>query len=141
MATTTLRSCASTLLFSAFFAAIATSCTRDGVDAPPSVSPGKSAPLAARASTTLAVTSTNPSFGDQGTTVDVHVFGSGFTSGAKATWLLHGVADDHVHTNSTTFVSSSELVANITIAGDATLDFWDVQVSLSSGKNGVGSEC
>ena len=141
MANPILRSRVSTLLLSACVAALATSCTRDGVDAPQSVHSGESVPLAARTSTALAVTSTNPSFGDQGTTVDVHVFGSGFTSGAKATWLLHGVADDHVHTNNTTFVSSSELVANITIAGDAALDFWDVQVSLSSGKNGVGSEC
>jgi hypothetical protein len=92
--------------------------------------------------TALAVTSTNPSFGDQGTTIDVHIIGSGFTAGAQATWLLHGVADPaHVHTNSTTFVSSTELIANITIASDAQLDFWDVQIALLGGKNGVGSEC
>jgi hypothetical protein len=92
--------------------------------------------------TALAVTSTNPSFGDQGTTIDVHILGTGFTSGAQATWLLHGAADPaHVRTNSTTFVSSTELIANITIASDAQLDFWDVQVALIGGKNGVGSEC
>jgi hypothetical protein len=92
--------------------------------------------------TALAVTAANPSFGDQGTTIDVHVLGSGFTSGAQATWLLHGAADPaHVRTNRTTFVSSTELVANITIASDAQLDFWDVQVALIGGKNGVGSEC
>lgn len=97
--------------------------------------------VAAKASAGLAVSSTNPSYGDQGTTINVHVYGNGFTAGAQATWLLNGVADDHVHTNSTTFVSASELVANITIAADADLAFWDVQVSLSSGKNGVGSDC
>jgi hypothetical protein len=86
------------------------------------------------------VTATSPSFGDQGTTVDVHVFGSGFSAGARAIWLLNGAADDHVHTNSTTVVSSTELVANVTIANDATLAFWDVQVALSNGKNGVGSD-
>ena len=97
--------------------------------------------LAARSSTALAVTSTNPSFGDRGTTIDVHVFGSGFTAGAQATWLLQGVADpSQVRTNSTTVVSSSELVANITIASDASLALWDVQVALSNGKNGVGSD-
>ena len=37
-------------------------------------------------------------------------------------------------------LSSTELVANITIAGDATLAFWDVQIALIGGKNGVGSE-
>ena len=95
---------------------------------------------AAKSSAALSVTSTDPPFGDQGTTVDVHVFGNGFTPGAQATWLLNGAADNHVHTNSTTVVSSTELVANITIASDATLAFWDVQVSLSNGKNGVGSD-
>lgn len=114
-------------------------CSRDSVTSPRQAAAGQ--PLAGKSPTALAVTSASPAFGDQGTTVNVHVFGSGFTAGAQATWLLHGVADAHVHTNSTTFISSSELVANITIASDASLDFWDVQVSLSSGKNGVGSEC
>jgi hypothetical protein len=86
-----------------------------------------------------AVTSASPSFGDQGTTLDVHVFGSGFGADAQATWLLHGVANGHVRTNSTTFVSSTEVVANITIDNTATLDLWDVQIS-TGGKNGVGSD-
>ena len=117
----------------------AVACGRDSVTTPRerAISPV----LYGKTSTTLAVTSASPPFGDQGTTVDVHVFGTGFTSDAKATWLLHGVADSlHVRTNRTTFVSSTELVANVTIAGDATLDFWDVQVALAGGKNGVGSE-
>ena len=120
--------------------AAAVGCGRDPVVAPAarSVAP---TPAAARSSTALAVSSASPAFGDQGATVDVHLFGSGFAPGAQATWLLNGVADNHVHTNSTTYISASELVANITIAGDAQLAFWDVQVSLSSGKNGVGSDC
>jgi len=128
------------LLISGGLLAGGAGCGRDSVVAPTSRSVA-STPAAARSSTALAVSSTSPPFGDQGTTVDVHVFGSGFADGAKATWLLNGVADDHVHTNSTTFVSSSELVANVTIASDAQLAFWDVQVSLSNGKNGVGSDC
>jgi hypothetical protein len=116
------------------------SCSRDPIAAP-RIRADASSPVAGKSPTALAVTSANPPFGDQGTTIDVHVFGSGFTTGAQATWLLHGTADPtHVRTNSTSFVSSTELVANITIAGDATLDFWDVQVALIGGKNGVGSE-
>ena len=118
---------------------IAGACGRDAVTTPRerATSPA----LYGKAPTALTVTSANPPFGDQGTTVDVHVVGTGFTSDAKATWLLHGVADSlHVRTNRTTFVSSTELVANVTIAGDATLAFWDVQVALAGGKNGVGSE-
>ncbi|PYP76579.1 MAG: hypothetical protein DMD35_18260 [Gemmatimonadetes bacterium] len=119
-------------------ALLVAACSAPSVDAPP-MSP--SAPVAARAGSGPSVASTNPSYGDLGTTVNVHVIGSGFTAGAQATWLLHGVADPaHVRTNSTTYVSSTELVANITIAGDATLDYWDVQVMLAGGKNGVGTE-
>jgi len=116
-------------------------CTADPIGAPRDM--GASTARAAKAppTTGVTVTSASPAYGDQGTTIDVHVFGSGFASGAQATWLLHGAADpNHVKTNSTTIVSSSELVANVTIASDAQLAFWDVQVALAGGKNGVGSE-
>ena len=87
-----------------------------------------------------AVNSTLPTSGDKGQTLDVHVFGSGFANGANAQWALHGVVDpSKVRTNSTTVVSSTELVANITISSDATIAYWDVQVALG-GKTGVGTE-
>src|SRR5439155_10217154 len=95
----------------------------------------------AKAAPATTVSSANPAFADRGTTLDVHVVGSGFTAGAQATWLLHGAADPaHVRTNSTTVVSSTEVVANITVASDADLTYWDVQIALAGGKNGVGSE-
>jgi hypothetical protein len=87
------------------------------------------------------VSSTSPDTGQQGTTIDVQVNGSNFTAGAVATWALHGSPDPkQVRTVSTRYVNSHALIATISIAGTATLDAWDVQVSLSSGKNGVGSE-
>jgi len=117
----------------------AASCSHEPVAAP--ISADRGALFKATAPAGVTVTSTNPPFGDVGTTLDVHVFGSGFTSGAQATWLLHGVANPaKVHTNSTQFVSSSELVANVSVSTDADLAFWDVQVALLGGKNGVGSE-
>src|SRR5436853_713592 len=62
-------------------------------------------------SNSLAITSASPAFGDQATTIDVHILGSGFTSGASATWLLHGLAEPaHDRTNSTMFFSQTELV-------------------------------
>ena len=115
------------------------SCGRDALAPTRDIAP--SSLSAAGKPAGVAVSSASPSFGDRGTTVDVHVFGTGFTSGAEATWLLHGAADpSHVHTNKTTVLSSTELVANITVAADAQLAFWDVQVALLGGKNGVGSE-
>ena len=44
-----------------------------------------------------------------------------------------------VRTNSTRWVSSTEVVANITIASNATIAYWDVQVR-TGGKTGVGTE-
>jgi len=130
---------ASIMLYGACMAAVF-SCSRDPMAAPRGRA-GASLPTTGKSPTALAVTSASPPFGDQGVTMDVHVFGSGFTPDAQATWLLHGAADPaHVRTNGTTFVSSTELVAKITIASDATLDFWDVQVALIGGKNGVGTE-
>lgn len=117
------------------------SCVADGVT-PPIAPDG--APAFGRAATTTGptVSSTLPKSGDKGQTLDVHVYGSGFAAGATATWALHGVADpSKVKTNSTTVVSSTELVANITIAPDATIDYWDVQVSAAfCCKTGVGTE-
>lgn len=93
----------------------------------------------AKAPTGLSVTSTDPADSRRGVTIDVKINGSGFSAGAVATFRLSGVDDPKVRTNSTTYVSSTQLVANITIDPDATPDFRDVMVT-SSGKQGIGSE-
>lgn len=90
-----------------------------------------------------AVKSTNPSFAPQGTTLSVRVLGSGFDQGSRAVWALNRdttFTTTKIRTNSTTFVSSTELVANITIEGDASLDLYDVVVVTTSGKKGIGIE-
>ena len=116
---------------------VAGACTNRSADAPTAA---PAAALAARAAQGPTVTVTSPQFGNPGTTLDVRVLGTGFVAGAQATWLLRGVANPaKVRTNSTTYVSSTEVVANITIAGDADLAFWDVQI-MAGGKNGVGTE-
>lgn len=74
------------------------------------------------------------------TTLNVRVLGSGFDQGSRANWALKGVPSAKVVTNSTQFVSSTELVANITIARDATIGSYDVIVTTSSGKGGIGTE-
>jgi hypothetical protein len=107
----------------------------------PPVAPDQ-VPGFARAPAGPAVTGTLPKSGPKGQTLDVRVYGTGFTAGATATWALRGVADPtKVRTNSTTFVSSTELIANITIASDATIDYWDVRVSAAvCCKTGIGTE-
>ena len=114
-------------------------CVGDPVTLP--LAPDEAASLG-KAATGPTVTSTLPKSGGKGLTLDVHVYGSGFADGATATWALHGVADpSKVRTNGTTVVSSTELIANITIAPDATIDYWDVQVAARfCCKTGVGTE-
>jgi len=85
------------------------------------------------------VTSTNPPFAPQDTTLDVHVFGTGFTKGAKATWSLNGDTT-RVHVNSTKLIGSTELVANLAVPSDAPVASYDVVVTLSTGKKGIGAE-
>ena len=116
------------------------SCVADGVTPP--IAPDGAPAFGKAATTGPTVSSTLPKSGDKGQTLDVHVYGSGFAAGATATWALHGVADpSKVKTNSIRVVSSTELVANITIAPDATIDYWDVQVSAAfCCKTGVGTE-
>jgi hypothetical protein len=94
----------------------------------------------AQSSTSLAVKTASPAEAPLDTTLDVQVSGSGFEVGARANWLLNGNPDSRVRTNSTRFVSSTSLVANITIAADAVPDSYDVAVVTSSGKTGIGTD-
>jgi probable HAF family extracellular repeat protein len=89
------------------------------------------------------VKSTSPSSAPRGTTLNVRVLGSAFDNGSRATWALNGdttFINTKIRTNNTTFVSSTELVANITIEADASLDTFDVVVVTLAGKKGIGIE-
>ena len=87
------------------------------------------------------VSSTSPDTGQQGATIDVQINGSNFSAGAVATWALNGVPDpSQVKTLATKYVNSRTLIATIAIDTSATLAAWDVDVALSNGKNGVGSD-
>ncbi len=97
------------------------------------------ASLAKTAGSGPSVNSTNPSYAHRDTTLDVHVLGNGFSSGATAVWSLGGDTT-RVHVNRTTYVGSGELIANITIPAGAPLATYDVAVTLRTGKKGVGSE-
>jgi len=88
------------------------------------------------------VTAANPAATEQGTiNLNVKVTGKGFKSGAKAKWFVTGTTDTGgVTVNSTTFVSSSEVTANITVADAATIANFDIQVTNSDGRGGKGTE-
>ncbi len=90
------------------------------------------------------VSTTDPTEAPQDTTLDVRVIGSNFDRGSRADLALdcevECVLSEKVKTNSTRYVSSGELVANITIAADASVDLYDVRVTTSGGKRGIGIE-
>lgn len=86
------------------------------------------------------VKATKPDSATVDTTLNVRVIGSGFDQGSRADWAYKGVVSDKITTNSTQFVSSMELLANITIARNADIGSHDVIVTTSSGKGGIGTE-
>jgi len=90
----------------------------------------------------IQVNSTSPNSAPQGTTnLNVTVSGSGFKKGAKAQWFVSGTTNPGgVTVNSTTSNGSSSLTANITIANNATLSGFDVVVTNTDGRTGVGRD-
>jgi len=75
--------------------------------------------------------------------LNVQVKGNGFKKGAVAKWLVTGSEIDSggVTVNSTTYVSSTDLIANINVTSDAqTEKKYDIKVTLSSGRTGKGIE-
>jgi hypothetical protein len=95
-------------------------------------------PLAAQS---LQVNSASPNAAAQGTiNLDVAIGGSGFKHGAKSQWFVSGTTNPGgVTVNSTTFVSSNQLTANITVADTATIASFDVLVQNTDGRTGKGT--
>ncbi len=111
----------------------------------PTTSPDEeSSPIVAAAGGTgITVRSTVPSSSPRDTTLDVLVRGSGFERESQVVWALDGdttFQTTKVRTNATTFVTSRELIANVTIEANATLALYDVEVLARGGKKGIGIE-
>lgn len=85
--------------------------------------------------------STDPSAAPQDTTLQVRVLGSGFEPGANAAFLREGAPAPGIVTAATSFVSDSVLVADVTVALDAEVALYDVEVTSRNGRRrGVGQE-
>src|SRR5258708_37464053 len=97
---------------------------------------------AQRAAAQVKVISANPNNTTQGTVnLNVIVAGSGFRKGAKAQWFVSGTTNPGgVTVNSSTFDSSDQLTANITVAADAATGNFDIQVTNADGRTGKGTE-
>lgn len=87
------------------------------------------------------VTAVTPPYGHQGeVALDVTIDGSGFEPGAEATWERGGVVEAKITVHATRFVSATQVVANISIASDAEIAFYDVAVTNPSRKKGISTE-
>jgi uncharacterized membrane protein len=131
------------MLGACLVAAAATGCT-DNAPTAPALAPRNAAFAQGGGGGGPKVNSTSPDSGAQNTTLSVRVLGSGYSPGTRAIWALNGdttFAVTKVKTNSTTFVSSTELLANITISSDASLSLYDVVALTADGKKGIGIEC
>lgn len=114
-------------------------CTDRAIVEPPMAVPGDV--MAAKGGTQgPTVKYTDPDTATIDSTLNVRVFGSGFDVGSRADWAFKGVVSEKIVTNSTVFVSSTELVANITIARNANIGSHDVIVTTKTGKPGIGTE-
>jgi hypothetical protein len=108
-------------------------------DTPSSPTVGAVAAKAA-SGTGVQVSSVSPSDAPRNLTLDVTVSGSGFDKGSMVTFERSEELADKVTTNSTRFISSKQLVANVTVAIDADPQRYDVVVTTSGGKRGIGVE-
>lgn len=86
------------------------------------------------------VVAADPSEAPQNTTLDVHVLGKNFDDGSTVRFLLNGKPTKDIKINSTQFVNDGDLLANITIALDADTAKYDIEVTTSNKRRGIGTE-
>ena len=99
------------------------------------------APQFAKSPSGPAVSAATPPYGDQGQTGEqVTITGSCFAPGATVSWERNGVATTKSALRQLQYVSSTQLIATIDIAADADLAFYDVAVTNSDRKKGIGTE-
>ncbi len=94
------------------------------------------------ASAQIQVLAADPPAADQGmVNLNVLIKGKGFKKGAVAKWFVTGTTDTGgVRVNSTAFVGSTSLVANIDVSDTAVLSKYDIVVANSDGRTGKGIE-
>lgn len=102
--------------------------------------PGITAAAGPAAAGDPTVESVSPASAPQDTTLDIRVLGTNYDRGSVAELVLDGIPTDKVVTNSTRYRNSTELIANVTIAPDALVAAYDMLVTTSRGKKGIGIE-
>lgn len=98
--------------------------------------------MAPAATAQITVTAANPPAAPPGSVnLSVAVSGSGFKKGAKVKFLLSGTSSTgDVTVNGSTFVSSGQVNATITVASTAVDASYDIVVTNTDGRSGKGTE-
>jgi len=93
------------------------------------------------ASAQVRVTAATPASAYQGTlALEVVVTGSGFNPSANVQYFVSGTTNPGgITVRNVRFTSSSELVTTIDVAADAVMAYYDIQVTLDSGRKGKGT--
>lgn len=116
------------------------SCREGDEPTAPQVQAATGGPTTIAGGPTTTVSSVVPDSSKRGVNLDITVNGSGFDQGSVVGLERQGVPAAGITTNATTFVTPRKLVANITIAADADTGKYDVAVTTSRGRKGVGIE-
>jgi len=82
----------------------------------------------------------DPDEAEQGATLPVQVIGSGFDEGSVVAFLLAGQTTTKMVVHETRFLSGSTLEADLTVASDAEVALYDIEVTTTRGKKGIGTE-
>ena len=96
--------------------------------------------LAGGTVTEVTVSGATPPTAPADTTLDVQISGVGFDRGSVAAFEINGVPDPKLRVNSTRYSRSTLVIANVTIAVDAITTTYDIAVTTSKGKKGIGTE-
>ena len=91
-------------------------------------------------STAVTVTAVTPDLAPQGATLAIEVAGSGFDQGSRVDFLRDGVVEPKLQVNRTTYRTNALLVVDLSVAIDAAPARYDVMVTTSRGKKGIGTE-
>lgn len=87
------------------------------------------------------VSAANPRYGSRGETGKlVTITGSGFLPGSTVAWERGGIPDPAITVHTAVVVSATRIDAEISIAVDADLSFYDIAVTTPDRKKGVGTE-
>jgi len=81
-----------------------------------------------------------PSEAVQGESLSVEIVGSGFDDGSVVSFLLAGASTPKMVVHQTQYNNGSSLMVDLSVADDADVALYDIEVMTARGKKGIGTE-